>query len=192
LFGTPDAGVKVSASPALDVGLGGGLTIEGWINPSTLTTRGYIVEWNNGKAHQSPPYGVQLDILSPGEIGLSAGNLFADMHGADGQVHWIMASGGTITANTFQHVALTYDKDSGMAALYCNGRVVAQQKLGSFTPLTSSDFYIGRRPAGGEGSFSGTIDEMAVYNRALTAAEIRADYEAAGRLAGRLIGPGER
>jgi hypothetical protein len=179
LFDTPDAGVKIPASPALDVGQGGGLTIEGWINPSSLAIRGEIAEWNNGDTSAVVPYGVHLQILSPGELGQGAGNLFSDVHGADGQVHWIIAPGGTITANTFQHVALTYDKESGVAALYCNGRVVAQQNLGSFTPLTSYDFYIGRRPAavGSVHSFSGSIDELSVYNRALSAAEIQQSYE---------------
>ncbi len=178
LFGTPDAGVKIPANPTLDVGLGGGFTLEGWINPSTLASRGYIAEWNNGDTNLVVPYGVQLEILSPGELGLGAGNLFSDVHGVDGNVHWIMAPGGTITANTFQHVAVTYDKGSGVATLYCNGAIVAQQYLGSFTPLTSSDFYIGRRPAGvgSVGSFSGSIDEFSVYNRALSSAEIQSIY----------------
>lgn len=178
LFGTPEAGMKVPASPALDVGLGGGLTIEGWINPSDFASRRYIAEWNNGDTSQNAPYGAQLQVLRPGELGLGAGNLYADLVDTYGQSHQIMAPGRTIVANKFQFVALTYDKESGLATLYCNGMVVAQQALGSFTPLTSSDFYIGRRPAGGVGSFSGSIDELAVYNRALSATEIRADYEA--------------
>jgi alpha-tubulin suppressor-like RCC1 family protein len=182
LFGTTNAGVKVPASPMLDVGLGSGLTVEGWINPSNLSVRGEIAEWNNGDINEIVPYGVHLSILSPGELGLGAGNLFSDLHGADGQVHWIMAPGGTITANTFQHVALTYDKGTGVATLYCNGAVVAQQTLGSFTPLTSYDFYIGRRPAaiGSVHSFSGSIDELSVYSRPLSVAEIQSIYNAGG------------
>jgi hypothetical protein len=173
LFGTADDGVEVPASPTLDLGLGNGLTVEGWINPSTLATRGYIVEWNDGDTNQSVPFGVQLQILGPDEMGLGAGNLFADVRGNDGQPHWMMAPGGTIQANIFQHVALTYDKLSGVATLYCNGVVVAQSTMGSFTPLTSYDFYIGRRPAAGAGSFPGRIDEISVYNRALSAREIQ-------------------
>src|ERR1035437_9520866 len=182
LFGTTNAGVQVPASPMLDVGLGSGLTVEGWINPSNLSVRGEIAEWNNGDTNEIVPYGVHLSILSPGELGLGAGNLFSDLHGADGQVHWIMAPGGTITANTFQHVALTYDKGTGVATLYCNGAVVAQQTLGSFTPLTSYDFYIGRRPAaiGSVHSFSGSIDELSVYSRSLSVAEIQSIYNAGG------------
>jgi hypothetical protein len=179
-FPTTNSGVKVPASPSLNVGLSNGLTIEGWINPSSLASRGYISEWNNGNTNETEPYGVQLTILSPGELGLGAGNLFSDVHDTDGNVHWIMAPGGTVNANTFQHVALTYDKTSGVATLYCDGVIVAQQNLGSFTPLTSYDFYIGRRPPGldAPGSFSGSIDELSVYNRALSSNEIAAIYNA--------------
>ncbi|MBW8865141.1 MAG: immunoglobulin domain-containing protein, partial [Verrucomicrobia bacterium] len=177
-FTTTNGGVKIPASPGLDVGAGNGMTVEGWINPADLSRREEFVEWDNGDTNPAViPWGVHLQILSPGELGLGAGNLFSDVHGADGAVHWIMAPGGTITANVFQHIAMTYDKTSGVATLYCNGVIVAQSNLGSFTPLTSYDFYIGRRPAGDSvHSFLGSIDEVSVYNRALSTNEIAAIY----------------
>jgi hypothetical protein len=179
LFATPSAGVKVPASPGLNVGEGPGFTVECWINPFDLSRRGEIVEWNNGSTNDTVAWGVHLSILGPGELGLGAGNLFSDVHGSDGQVHWIMAPGGTIATNTFQHVALTYDHTTGVATLLHNGTIVAQQNLGRFTPLTSYDFYIGRRPAGdGVHSFYGAIDGISLYSRALTQREIREDYEA--------------
>ena len=45
-----------------------------------------------------------------------------------------------------KHVALTYDKTTGVATIYCNGAVVGSGNLGSFTPLTSYNLYLGRRP----------------------------------------------
>ncbi|HEV2695511.1 MAG TPA: LamG-like jellyroll fold domain-containing protein [Verrucomicrobiae bacterium] len=178
-FATTNAGIKVPASTSLDVGTGGGLTVEGWIKPTDLSQRGEIFEWNNGDTNLLFTWGVQLVILGPDEQGLGAGNIFADVHGADGEPHQLSAPGGALTANVFQHVALTYDKGTGVATIYCNGAVVAQQSFGQFTPLTSYDFYIGLRPAGeGVHSFPGEIDESAVYNRALSAAEIAAIYNA--------------
>jgi hypothetical protein len=78
---------------------------------------------------------------------------------------------------------LTYDKANGQALLYLNGTVVAQTQWD--TPmsfgLVTGDFWIGRRmPGDSPGSwgyncfFSGLLDEVAVYNRALSEAEIRA------------------
>src|ERR1051326_2879978 len=172
------SGVKIAANQSLDVGAGAGVTVEAWINPQDLSIRGEIMEWNNG-TDSAVNWGISLQILSPGELGLGAGNLFADLRGVDGIGHRISAPGGTLTTNIFQHVALTYDKTSGVARLFCNGVVVATQTFGSFTPQTTYDLYIGRRPAGSSAhSFLGGIDEAGVYNRALSADEIAAIYSA--------------
>ena len=169
--------IKIPAGTALDVGAGDGFTIMAWIKPYNLSEqqRNEIFEWNNGNFNQAAPWGVHLLMMRPYEMGLGAGNLVANVHDTDGQDHLISARGGTLAANTFRHVALSYDKISGVARLFCNGTIVAEQNLGHFTPQTSYDFYIGRRPAGDViNSFSGLIDEVGIYNRALSAAEIRA------------------
>ncbi len=72
---------------------------------------------------------------------------------------------------------------------YVNGLSVASEDVGSFTPQTSTQLHIGRRPGDHSNSydsdpvsdghsFSGLIDEIAIYSRALTAAEIKAIYDA--------------
>ena len=171
-FNQPTSAIKISARRALNVGAGPGLTIMAWGNPSDLSQRNETFEWNNGST-----WGAHVCMLKPQEFGLGAGNLFADVHNVNGQVNWIMARGGTIKANTFQHIALTYDKDSGIARLFCNGKIAAEKQFGHFTPQTSYDFYVGRRPAGdGTHSFSGLIDEVGLFNRALSPEEIKAIY----------------
>ena len=84
-----------------------------------------------------------------------------------------------MVANQFQHVAVTYDEVSGMATLYRNGGVVRQEILGRFSLVTNGIVNIGLRDArvGTEGSFRGLIDEVRIYNRALSAAEIKAIYD---------------
>ena len=84
-----------------------------------------------------------------------------------------------IQAGVFQHVALTYDKGSGIANLYWNGSVVATANLGSFTPKTSTDLLLGSRitPTGNL-YFSGALDEISLYSRALTSNEVAAIYQA--------------
>jgi hypothetical protein len=59
--------------------------------------------------------------------------------------------------------------------------MVAEKNLGAFTPLTTYDLFLGRRPAGDLGqpySFRGVIDEPAVYNRALSVEEVLSIYSA--------------
>jgi hypothetical protein len=118
--------------------------------------------------------------LSTGAVSPGVGNLYANLKDIAGNDHYIFSEDGLITANHFQHVALTYDKTTGMAALYRNGVEVANQNLGIFTPQTSSDLYFGIRVAGPFSGlyFKGKMDEVSIYNRALATEEIQADYEA--------------
>src|SRR5204863_2733401 len=123
-------------------------------------------------------FGVSFLTFEPQEFGLGSGNLVADVYG-DGGSHLIMAPGGTLQANVYQHVALTYDKTSGVARLYRNGEVVAQQNMGNFTPLTSYDRSEERRVGKESGArFGGLNDEVGVYSRALGSDEVAWIYNA--------------
>jgi hypothetical protein len=165
VFNTTTAAVKVAASPALNVGTGAGLTVECWINPSDFSQGRPIVEWNTG----SGTYGVHF------YVNISyAGNLYANIMDSGGSEHIIYTTSAVVKTNVFQHVALTYDKASGVAKLYYNGAVVLQQTLGSFTPQTTYNLYLGSRPL--TFAWAGLMDEVTIYSRALTATEIQTIY----------------
>ena len=76
--------------------------------------------------------------------------------------------------------ALTYDKASGEAVIYCNGVIVAQATVGTFMPGTSYDFCLGARisPPDERSFFAGLMDEFSLYNRALSSNEIATIYKA--------------
>jgi hypothetical protein len=178
-FNGTDADVKVPAGPSLDVGSGTGLTVEAWINPSDISVQHPIVEWND--ITDDPPYGAHLwlSVGGPWHIGC----IYANLVDTSGMSHLLTSSADVVKPNAWQHVALTYDKGTGTALLYCDGEQVAQAFLGNFTPQTSWDLYLGFRPAGGPGAgnrFVGQMDEVTLYNRALSAAEIQAIYAAGG------------
>ena len=166
---------RVPASASLDAGQGTGLTIEAWINPASPSDLRPIFEWNNNNGQLSGT-GVQLWQSVNG-----AGEIHANVLDTGGNNHHMGSANGVLTANSFQHIALTYDKASGVAVLYRNGVAVATQTLGSFTPQTSFDLYMGVRPSGSFAGiyFQGLLDEASVYNRALTIGEIQSIYNAA-------------
>jgi len=162
--------VRIPASSSLDVGSKGGLTIEGWVNPADVTAGHPIFEWNSGS------FGTCF-WLSKWDGSLPAGSLYANLKDIGFSEHSIQSVGGIVQSNVFQHVALTYDQATATAALYLNGVVVIQQTVVVGLPLfTTSDAFIGYRPAdGGAGSrFVGQIDELSLYSRALSPAEIQA------------------
>ena len=169
------ADVRVPASTSVDVGAGNGMTIELWLKPENVLTNQSVVEWNNGY------FGVLLDLAVPVSVG-GAGpgsfcGYFKDVTYAG---HPVNSPAGALAANTFQHVAVTYDKGSGIGAAYLNGVMVDQANLGVFRPMTLGDVYFGLRPsdAGAGTRYAGLMDEVSLYDRALSAAEIQAIYAA--------------
>ncbi len=91
---------------------------------------------------------------------------------------------------TFQHVAMTYDKASGLATLYVNGTQVAQSNFGTLVPQTTTDLWFAHRPFDQPGDITfgttlgGALDEFSIYSRALSPCEIGAIFSAghAGKL----------
>jgi hypothetical protein len=177
VFNGSNAMIRVPAGRSLNVGLGDGFTVEAWINPAHLGLQ-TILEWNqnNGVPHGTQQTGPHIEIIKSTGDGTLAGCI-TDTAGID---HSILSPAGAITTNGFQHVAMTYDKTSGVAMLYRNGVVLAKLNLGVFTPQTSFDFFMGSRPSGFFTGmyYQGQMDEIAIYNRALTTAEIHACYDA--------------
>ena len=172
------AGVRVPASSSLDVGTNGGLTIEGWIKPFSLTVNEPLAVWNNGTDN----LGVHLQLNQPPVWGGNGpGSFFSTISDTVGGAHNIASPANVLSTNSWNHVALTYDRASGMAALYLNGSAVTVQNLGSFTPLTSYDFYLGyspQDPSFGLYYYTGLMDEMSLYNVALSSNQIAAIYNA--------------
>jgi hypothetical protein len=81
-----------------------------------------------------------------------------------------------LVADSFQHLAFTYD-GSGKAAglkLFVNGQPVATKAVKDKLPgtiKTTAPFAIGRRGGGGS-PFTGRVDELHIFPRALTEAEV--------------------
>jgi hypothetical protein len=79
-----------------------------------------------------------------------------------------LVSGG-VTANTWHHVALTH---TGSAVKgYLNG-VPGSSQSTTYSSIASANFFIGKHISGNQFSFDGLIDEVGVWNEALTDAEI--------------------
>ncbi len=83
---------------------------------------------------------------------------------------WQYVSGTSASPiNAWTHLAVTYD--STILRLYVNGTQVATQPANGTIQTTTSPLWIGGNSPYGE-YFVGVLDDVRVYNRALTAAEI--------------------
>jgi hypothetical protein len=166
--------VRVPASPGLNVGAGGGFTIEGWINPADLSHLRPIVEWNRGSI------GVHFWTGVDTPSGTGSRSLFANLIDTASVSHQVRTRADLLSTSVWQHVALTYDKASGAAAIYYNGALAAHANVGSFTPLTTGDLYLGNRPSGPFSGiyWAGGMDEISLYDRALSTEQILTVYQA--------------
>lgn len=144
-------------------------TQSAWIKPTLLGARG-IVGWGNYGASR------QVNALRI----FDSGNGFRHYWwGAD-----LDATGlATVLNNgSWHHVATTYDGTT--RRIYLNGVQVAQDTPGA-NGATAANFRIGSTNNGE--FFSGTLDDIAVYNHALTAAEVQSLASGGSPLAGPLI-----
>ncbi len=106
-----------------------------------------------------------------------------------------IVSSSTSLPGQWHHVAATYDGNT--FKLYVNGALAAQQALvktityDPATPWTIGSTSAPFRSAGFPRTFNGIIDEVEIFNRALTQAEIQAIYNAgaAGKCKATLANP---
>ncbi len=142
--------VDIPDSNSLDIT--NALTISAWINPTTVTSPRIVDKITVGVTD-----GYLLDILG-GSLRMIAGSR--------------LLSGGTVATNTFQNVAGVYDGQ--FMRLYINGVQVASNDFGSIAPIPTNNrsLKIGVDSTGNGNLFSGLIDEVNIFNRALSASEI--------------------
>ncbi len=175
--------VSAPASSSLDVGSSpNGMTIEGWIRPINLSSARPIAEWST-TGSSAGSVGVHL-YASVNPMMSGQGNLYVNFR-VGNQDKVIYSPTNALTVNTFQHVAAAYDRATGNASLYINGTAVTLNggpsttvNLGNFNPNTSGNLYFGARVSNENGDagtrFAGLLDEVDVFNRVLSAAEIQA------------------
>jgi hypothetical protein len=130
------------------------VTLEAWIKPSTTAGEHGIVTKNYGTgAH---PYQLRVE---NGEITLGF---------YDGTWTPITTSGANIPVGEWTHVAGTYDKTT--AKIYINGVLSASQNYTANISQNNNPIEIGRTNSS---YFSGSIDEVRVWNVARTQQQIQ-------------------
>ena len=76
------------------------------------------------------------------------------------------------STDAWTHAAVTYDGTTGLLQQYLNGSVVVSSYASAYIGVNPAPLLIGS--SGGCSSFTGLIDEVSLYNRALTSEEINA------------------
>jgi len=133
------------------------ITIELWLNPESYCTSNNcnIIEkssafwgWTGGPG---TPYFGLANVNSLGAI-------------------------SPLVPNTWTHLAMTYDKNLQKLYIYVNGQKVNSASSSGSMGISGYNLFIGQ--GSGAGNFRGSMDEIKIWSRALSDAEINASYNA--------------
>ena len=149
--------ITIADAPSLDLTVG--VTLEAWVKPIALTGwRTVVLKEIPGdlsyalyanQSAQRPGMDLRIGSATPNVSGTSA-----------------------LSTTAWTHIAGTYD--GAVARFYVNGVEVAAQPVSGSLTTSANPFRIGGNLVWGE-YFQGAIDEVRVYNGALTPSEIQAD-----------------
>jgi hypothetical protein len=151
----------VSVNDASVLDLTTAMTLEAWVYPTTTTGVRDIVM----KEGASDIY----NLYARNWRGLPEANVLV---GGSNRT----AEGAVLAANVWTHVAGTYDGTT--IRLYINGVEVANAQVSGVIAASTGPLRIGGNSLWGE-FFQGQIDEVRVYNRVLTQAQIQSDMKTA-------------
>ena len=101
-------------------------------------------------------------------------SIWFELDETNGTRHYYNAQGTTLTLNKWCHVVATYD--GSIQRVYINGQQVGPGLPGTFTiGIIPNGVTIGNLP--GYGCFDGLIDDVVIWNRALSDSEITTLYK---------------
>jgi len=149
-------------------------TIEAWVYPTGRSSHSGILEvgkiWTG-----SVDCGIALRLTQEGYLALSVVN-------RDTGKSKTIVSGAVVPLNEWTHVAGTYDGSSGRMAVYIKGELDTEY-VGTDVPSSLDDYKPGFRIGAIDDwrlnekvLYKGKIDEVYLYGRAFTDAEIRERY----------------
>jgi beta-glucanase (GH16 family) len=165
-FDGTSATITVAEAPSLD--LTTGMTIEAWVKPVSLTG------WQSVIYKERPDDGgtslawalYSTDYTAPPAV-------YGMLAGAVGGNQWTHAMGvSMLRLNAWSHLAGTFDGTA--LRLYVNGVLAKTLSLPGSLVQTPGPLRIGGHSTIGQ-FFNGLIDEVRVYNRALSKSEIQGD-----------------
>ncbi|RME82070.1 MAG: LamG domain-containing protein, partial [Caldilineae bacterium] len=166
-FDGVDDRITIAGDPALDLSR---FTIGAWVMPTKVKTKLQPLFYKGDKASGSN-YALFIEPHSM--------TLRASLRSQDCATPFSVSAAAPLVQNAWSHVMATYDGQE--LVLYVNGNI--QGRLGLALPgvcQNNAPLNIGRVP-GRYAPFAGRIDEVTLYNRALSAREIRAIHSYQGK-----------
>lgn len=155
------------------VNLGDEFSIAGWvwINPAATNIQTMVANSAGGANTDGFRLFVNSYNTSDGAVVLEAGNGTGNNNAR--------STSGVVGTNGWTHVAVTVNRASGSATIYVNGVNVTSDGTVLTNFANNTNIYLGQMTGGGF-RMHGYLDDMRIYNKALSAIEVTALVGAAG------------
>jgi hypothetical protein len=148
--------IVINDSASLDIN--SSITLSAWVYP-VKNAQGYIVA----------KYGSYM-------IQFTGTTFQGGIWNSGGSWNALTTSTGTIPLNTWTQVTFTYNRSN--AYLYVNGAVNASGTSTNYINVTNNELMIGAKsPTIRDRDFNGTIDEVGIWNRAISSSEAKTLYD---------------
>ncbi len=167
LHGALGSVVEVPSKPELDAPQ---LTVEAWVKIKAYPNDWDPRRWAVCKAAHEFTEGNYSLCIDRNNV-----RVYVNIGGGQENCFTAISTDGPMKLDTWQHIAMTYDGD--VLRAFCDGRQVAETKVGRPRQGTGAALTIGGR-SDGYSYFDGDIDEVRIYSRALSADEVRRNFEA--------------
>lgn len=150
-------GAYFSAGIDLPVGAAS-RSISIWIKPTTVNSDNVIFSYGSPAGTQA--YGASFSGTSMYNFTYSTNLPYAT----------------TTVAHEWKHLVVTFENETKDAKMYVNGVLAASGNFPDWSTAIGPTFYLGTLFGGNSSSFNGVLDDLKIYNRAITDSEVALLY----------------
>ena len=156
----------VAAPSSSNLNVTGGVTVEAWIKLNAVSKDQKIVGRRDGSAG-----GYLLGVYSNNKVEFEIRNATNTAY-----LNRNTSGGTVLTAGQWYRVVGVYSDTDNYLATYVNGQLDREMTTTGALASTTGSLTIGKESSVNSCYWTGVIDEVKIYNRALSASEVLADY----------------
>jgi len=163
-FDGEDDYIDLGNKPEFNFGKGD-FTLSFWVRGSQIGNKYLIAKY---KYENKPGYGIGTKV---------EGNCAYAFIWDKGEGYYIATWGGKVPIDgNWHHIVAPYDRDAELI-IYVDGEVAAKVNISSKSDSVDNSLNLTIGKQSGGQNFSGSIDDIRLYNRALSAEEVKALYD---------------